>query len=192
MSKQTESVHGVFDVTQTTSGTVFTQTEVGRVGRRLEANEFPGANGSEANVVPSDQKTPQPQAHSDHSDQFPTKDGPARLSAEKAAVSTFGDTHSLVREIWAMPGERAFQLDGRTRARTCLSDACPAGIDPIRWRQAIEAAGTLMAKVDGGAGPVITFREVGDRAIPEKGDQALSSELAASQNTRAPDAVEGT
>jgi hypothetical protein len=91
-----------------------------------------------------------------------------------------------------MPGERAFHLDGRTRARTRLADACPTGIDPVRWRQAIEAAAILMAKVGGGAGPVITFREVGDRAIPEKGDQALSSESAALQNTRAPDAVGGT
>jgi hypothetical protein len=204
MSKLSDSVLEVFAAFPKAAANVATQIEVGRVGRSLKANEFPWANGSEANLVPSDQETPQPQAHSDHSDQFPTKNASERISPEKHGTSGFGDTYTLVREIWALPGERAFQLDARSRARTRLVDACPTGIDPVRWRQAIEAAGALMAKVKGGAGPVITFREVadaqartrrlasmGDAAIPEERDQALSSESAAPQNTRTPDAVEG-
>jgi hypothetical protein len=142
MSKLPDGVLEAFAAFPKAAANVTMQIEVGRVGMSLKANEFPGANGSEGNLVPSDRKTPQPQAHSDPSDQFPAKDGPERLSAEKAAISTFGDTYTLVREIWALPGERAFHLDGRTRARTRLAGACPTGIDPIRWREAIDAAGS--------------------------------------------------
>ena len=159
MSKLSDGVLEVFAAARQAAGDVSTQIQVGRVGRLLKANEFPGANGSEANPVPSDQETLQPQAHSDHSDHFPAKDGSERVAAKKDSVSRLGDTYTLVREIWALPGERAFHLDARTRARTRLADACPFGIDSIRWRRAIEAAGALMAKIEGGVGPVITFRD---------------------------------
>ena len=192
MSKLSDSVLEVFAPPPKATANVTQQIEVGRVGRPLKANGFPWANGSEGNLVPSDQETPQPQVHSDPSDHFPTKDGSERIFAEKDSASGFGDTYTLVREIWALPSERAFHLDGRTRARTRLADACPTGIDPIRWRHAIESAGALMAKVRGADGPVITFREIADaqactgrlasisdRATPEEGDEA-------------PDVVEGT
>jgi hypothetical protein len=169
MSKLTECVLGVFDNPPKVSGSESTQIGVGRVGRLLKTKEFSGANGSEGNHTPSDQETSLPQAHSDHSDHFLSMDGSERFSAEKESASGFGETYTLVREVWAMPGERAFHLDGRTRARTRLADACPAGIDLIRWRHAIEAAGALMAKVRGGVGPVITFRDAADSgAMPDR------------------------
>ena len=68
MSRLTDGVLAVFDASQKAVANAFTQIEVGRVGRLLKRKEFSEAHGSEGNQVHSDQETPQPQAHSDHSD----------------------------------------------------------------------------------------------------------------------------
>jgi hypothetical protein len=114
-------------------------------------------------------KSPQPRAYSDHWDLFAAKGGSELVAAQNEGAPRFGDAYTLVREICSLPGRRSFHLDARTRARIRLADACPPGIDPIRWRQAIDAAGTLMAQVDVVGGPVITFPDAPDGPAAEGG-----------------------
>src|SRR5262249_16283055 len=48
---------------------------------------------------------------------------------------------ALVRELWPTIDTRSFFLDISVISPTPVAEACPEGIDPQAWREAIEAAG---------------------------------------------------
>jgi len=64
---------------------------------------------------------------------------------------------ALVRELWSTRDTRAFELDITVKAARPLAEACPGGIEPGAWRQAIEAASAACSACPEG-NPVLTFR----------------------------------
>src|SRR5262249_14795398 len=63
---------------------------------------------------------------------------------------------ALVRELWPTHDTRAFELDVTVKAAKPLAQACPGGIEPRAWRQAIEAAGAACSACPEG-NPVLAF-----------------------------------
>jgi len=92
---------------------------------------------------------------------------------------------ALVRELWPADGCRCFIIDITVNAAVPLLDACPSGIEPAAWREAIVAlTGSLLGRPiprNYDEQPTLTFRprrpDAGmKRKASDERDEGMASE----------------